>query len=115
MSFNSSSHIAHKRSTIRSLISRAYKICSVEYLDNELTIVKEQLINNGYPKKMINQEIYKHRTVNSVNNNDTNQVDNTERKFIAAPYIFGTSERLQRILSPFNIYLGNKSTNTIKN
>ena len=37
------------------------------------------------------------------------------KKFIAAPYICGTSERLQRILAFFNLFLGNKSTNTIKN
>ena len=114
LNFNSSSHIAHKRSTIRSLVSRAFKICSEEYLENELTNIKEQLKNNGYPKKLVNREIHKYRIMNN-NRNENSSNERIERKFISAPYILGASERLQRILRPFNLYLGNRSTNTIKN
>ena len=47
---------------------------------------------------------------------DSNNTDDgVEKKFISAPYILGTSERLQRILNPLTLYLGNRSTNTIKN
>ena len=35
LDYNSSSHLSHKRSTVTSLLDRAYKICSPEYLQNE--------------------------------------------------------------------------------
>ena len=86
LNYNSSSHMAHKRSTIRSLVSRAFKICSEEYLENELTLIKEQLSNNGYPRKMIVKEIQKYRVVND-NRSANCPTDNIDKKFIAAPYI----------------------------
>ena len=36
-------------------------------------------------------------------------------KYIATPYICGTTERVDRILRPFGIKLGSKAPRTLKN
>ena len=71
-------------------------------------------MDNNYPRKFIQKEIHKRNVQSSVNSSVQNQ-DMNDRKYIAAPYVPGTNERLQRILGNYNIYLGNKSSNTIKN
>ena len=45
--------IQHKRSLIRTLFSRAYKICSPETLQKELTLLEDTLTMNGYPLNFI--------------------------------------------------------------
>ena len=59
LDFRSSHYISHKHSTVRSLISRAFKIFSQDLLQEELSYLKNQFINNNYPKKMVIQEIKK--------------------------------------------------------
>ena len=46
-----------KRSTLRSILARAYKICSTkELLDEELKCIEREFIEiNGYPKWIVNQ------------------------------------------------------------
>lgn len=39
---------------------------------------------------------------------------NANKKYISTPYIKGASERIQRILKPFDLYLSNSASNTIK-
>ena len=70
LNYDSSAHLSHKRSTIKSLVSRAFKICSSETLNEELKYVKEQLKNNGYPLGIIKQEIDKEKQRTVRNNNE---------------------------------------------
>ena len=76
---------------------------------------------NGYTNKIINQELKKQR---DIHNNDTSTLDNTppsqptlpeKKKYLGVPYIKGTNERIQRMLKPYNITLGNKASNTLQN
>ena len=115
LDYNSSSHLSHKRSTVKSLLDRAFKICSPEYLQNEISLIKKQLIDNNYPKKFIQKEINKCYIQSTNNNHQVQNPDINNKKYIATPYVSGTNERIQRILSKYNIFLGNKSSNTIKN
>ena len=50
-------------------------------------------------------------TSNTANNLDAK----SSRKYISAPFIHNTSQRMNRVLSKFNITLANRSTNTLKN
>ena len=72
------------------------KICGREFLQDELGHIRFQLKGNGYPIKLINNEIIKVREqLNDVRNNPTNADENpNRRKFIAVPYIAVTSERI---------------------
>ena len=44
-------------------------------------------------------------------NSSTNNAIN---KYISTPYIKGASKRIQRILKPFDLYLSNPASNTVK-
>ena len=91
--FDSSSHASHKRSTVRSLVNRAFKICSEEYLEDELQAIKKQLRANGYPVKLISKEINQCRQ--QITNSQDNQQNLANQKtYISTPYIRGTSERI---------------------
>ena len=62
LNYDSSAHLFQKRSTIiKSLVSRAIKICSSETLNDELKHVKEQLkiIDTPPPPGIIQEEITK--------------------------------------------------------
>ena len=45
--------IAYKKATVKSLFSRARKICSKETLYDELKFLKKVLSENGYPEKFV--------------------------------------------------------------
>ena len=51
---------------------------------------------------------------NKSNNSQYNQIPNTKPTRISAPYINGTSEKLNRILKPYNIQLASKPSTTLK-
>ena len=97
LNYDSSAYLSHKRSTIKSLVSRAFKICSSETLNGELKSVKDQLKNNGYPLGIIQEEINKEKQLTVRNTNEElNQqtTDENPKKYISTPYIPGTSERV---------------------
>ena len=53
LSYNSYHHESHKRSVITSLVSRAFKLCSSDMLEEELDYIRNGLLRNGYPNYMI--------------------------------------------------------------
>ena len=61
LDYGSSSHSSQKRCVVKSLVNRAFKICSSHLLEDELEVVKLQLIENGYPKNLVKSEITKAR------------------------------------------------------
>ena len=82
---------------------------------------------NGYPSYLINQEIRKSRNKHMSTSNQvtTSSPDSNENgnehpilvnrtRYIGVPYIPGASERIQRVLLPYNIKLSNKSSNTFR-
>ena len=103
----------HKLAVIRSQVDRAFNLCSPEFLDEELNIVRNNLIENGYANKDINRAI-RHRRIrnNNANNHSNNQLS---IKYISAPYIQGPSEIINRTLKKHNIILTCKPSRTIKN
>ena len=57
--FNSWVPLGRKRNLIRSLCYRIRRICSIETIDAELDKLRAILLNNGYPKRFIEQNIKK--------------------------------------------------------
>ena len=118
LDFYSYHHQSHKRSVAKSLFHRIYKLCSPEYIDDELKIAEQILKKNNFPFKIINQEKWKISRKFSIveptgtQNNPTS--DEPTIKYVSTPYIQGTSERIQHLLKPFNITLSHKPTMTIK-
>ena len=87
-------------------------ICDDEFRDEEHSNIREALTLNGYPSRVINK--VKHKVAAS-RPPDLN-LNGNERpiKFVSAPYIRGTSEKIARVLRQFNVQLCSKATRTIK-
>ena len=68
---------------------------------------------NDYDKNVI--KLY-HKTSGNIGKTDwvDNRDESTEKvRYISVPYIKEASERVNRLLKPYNIKLGNKPTNTL--
>ncbi len=80
MNFHSFVPMTYKRGLVRSLFMRAFRICSPEFLDDELITIRAILKSNGYPEYFI--ERYK------VTSFDNTSVATVERKavFISLPF-----------------------------
>ena len=108
LNFKSNNPIAHKKSVAYSLFRRAKNFCLNEDKEDEDKFIFSQLKKNGYPYNFIRKCFLK------VNNEETSDVQRpTESKYISMPYIQGATEKIARILKPFNIFLGTKNTNTV--
>ena len=93
LDYNSYNSKNQKISVINSLVTRAFKICSTAYLEDELDTIKRELIQNNYPKKEINKVINKKRSSYRTRNNWKREKIATTR-YIVASYIRVTSERV---------------------
>ena len=51
----------HKRNVVKSLVQRTLKICSDSELNEELDFITETLKKNGFPKRLIKNQIEKLR------------------------------------------------------
>jgi len=80
MSFHSFVPVAYKRGLVRSLFNRALRICSAEFLDQELNTVRRLLKANAYPEHFIDR--YKVTSISNVS------VATAEKKaiFISLPF-----------------------------
>ena len=76
LNWNAFAPISWKRSTLKTLIERAYLICSAEELQNrELEQIENVFYeNNSYPKYVIKQVLQK---ISEQHNNETNGADNS--------------------------------------
>ena len=77
-------------------------------LENEFKKITNLLENNGYPISFTNS------IINRVPHNVVHMNNASRTKYISAPYIKGTSERVGRTLREHNIKLSNKSSNTFQ-
>ena len=67
------------------------------------------MVENGYPKYFIHNQLKPKKTTQYQN------VQKDREQYIAAPYVRGTSERVAKILKPFNINLRHRTSNSLKN
>ena len=79
------------------------------YKDEETENIRHVLKENNFPKRFVNNVIENIKTSTDEN------LNLRKLRYIAAPYIHGTSERANRIFQKYNIRLGNKPSNTLKN
>ena len=106
LNFKNNHPMHHKRAVIKSLSDRAKRLCSEDTLGPELNTIGEDLAVNGYPRSFV-ESVMK-------NNRNDNISTNEPIRYIPAPYIKATSERVNKILRPYNLRLGSKPTNTLK-
>ena len=104
--FKSNHPMHHKRAVIKSLSDIAKRLCIEDTLGPELNTIGEDLAVNGYPRSFV-ESVMK-------NNRNDNISTNKPIRYIPAPYIKATTERVNKILRPYNLRLGSKPTNTLK-
>ena len=90
-------------------------MCSPEYLEDELTFIRNTLKSNGYKTWQINKVICKKRNfILTPTSSTLNSHHNSDIKYISAPYINGVSEKINRQLKNHNLILSSKPTTTLK-
>ena len=94
---NYSSFIPHyfKVSLVKTLVTRAYRLCSNWHLfDTEINRIKELLMNNGYNKVFLNNIIW--TQLNRLYTDDTYKKHGPEQRkyFIRLPFLGDPSNRL---------------------
>lgn len=97
LQYSSCHPIAHKRSVVSALITRAKRLCSNQQrLKEELTTVHHELSANGYPRNFVarieNQILRPNGTASK-----------TATMRAAIPYVQGVSEALCRVFSKYDL------------
>ena len=84
-----------KTSSFRSLVITATKICSANYFNNKIQLIKRYAAWHGYPQSVVNY-IIKHTLRNNDNNNmfNDNEIDDAVRIYIRIKYSGETADRL---------------------
>ena len=98
LDFNSSHPSHHKEAVVRTLMDRKNKICDPEFQEEEERYIQNVLKINNYPRHFINKVKRKMNSSNNIQNNEN-------IKFVVAPYMKNVSERISKILQPFNMKL----------
>ena len=106
LNYSSYNPDTHKASVVRSLQDRATKLCSAEYLQEENDNIERALQLNGYSKNFIQKQRTNARVIRTE--------QEIQPKFVSAPYIKGVSEKVSRLLQPYNIKLASRSNNTLR-
>ena len=112
LNFNSN-HPKHvKIGVAKSLVSRAYKICSTpEALNHEIVHIRDELRTNGYPQSIINNIVRTHKPGNITK---TVEDKNPPLTTITIPYVPNISEKIRRITRQYNIRTAFKTNNTLR-
>ena len=96
---------AHKFSGIQSMVKRAFLICSEEYLEAELQLLNCICKADGYPKRILDQEIKRERSKKEqpAQSNGRNE-DRVNKKLLVISY----DESLLKLMQPVKRMLGLK-------
>lgn len=111
----------HKINLIKGLIYRIRHISHETYIKEDLNILTAILMNNNYPKFLINKLIFSSdvanarnikRTSNEAQGIHMNNERTNDKQYVVLPYIEGLSNKIKDIFKelPFNITYYNHST-----
>ena len=98
MHFYFNHSLSNKIGIIYSLTDRAILLSHEKYHSENLNLVKENLIKNGYPLDLLNEKIanrYKFLMSNKYPNKNTNEIIETKefKKIINLPYVNNFQEQ----------------------
>ncbi|XP_076054439.1 uncharacterized protein LOC143033120 [Oratosquilla oratoria] len=107
LDYDSCHPIAHKRSMVKTLWSRAEKVCSTgENIKEEKNHLRKVFKDNGYPRAVVRRW-----TARQENNAESGRPPSTSR--ITVPYIKGPSEVTARFLKKYGLSVAHKPMNTL--
>ena len=85
---------SRKVSSIRSLVTRAKRICSENYLDKEIQLIKNYATWNGYPKHIVNSIVKRALRDKESNNIKGESTTDTVKIFIDLKFSGNTGDRI---------------------
>ena len=92
VNYNSYTKFNHKVAWIRSLITRAKRLCSANKLNEEIRNIRKFASYNGFPKWVVN------KTIKTANQRNHREVEDTEEQpkslILSLPYIGKQSEQI---------------------
>jgi len=110
LDYKSNNPTSHKQNTAIALQKRAFTICSDETDKfQELIKVRKDLYRNGYPKGFISKC---EKSITKPSRQGSNAVEGNI--IIAPPYIKGVTERVAKIMKPYNIKVFSKISNKLR-
>ena len=99
---------------IKGLLFRAHKICSPADLQDELELISNTFIANGYPPHKVDSVINSYKPKDEANTNEvTEEKDDGEVNTLCVPYVKGVSERLENALKKERVRLIYKKGRTV--
>nr|VZI36095.1 unnamed protein product [Spirometra erinaceieuropaei] len=111
LNYGSNHPAAHKRSCVRTLFHRAYRICNGDdSLKKELAYLHRLFRSNGYPASFVKNCLRRKRQLP----NPESHEDRASQKFYSLPYIQGISEALSRQLKRFGISIAHKPASSLR-
>ena len=110
LNFNAFNPLTHKKNTVIALCDRAIKLSTCNERPAAMKKLRKILGDNNYPPRFY-EPIIKSRVEQFYNNL---RRDRTENIYVSAPYIFGLSDRIKKLLGNFGLCLSCKADNTVK-
>ncbi|XP_065574928.1 uncharacterized protein LOC136036552 [Artemia franciscana] len=96
--YDSYNHPIVKNSVVYSLVDRAFLVCSSDFeLKAELDYIRDVLIGNGYPQKVIDKVIFR-RKMSGITKNFAPKIED-DKPFLSLPYIKGLTDILSSKLT----------------
>ena len=107
LNFNSQHSFKQKINIIQNLKSRALKLSHPDCHRKNLINIKDYLLKNDYPHKMVNKILY-------ISSTNQQQKNSDNKKYFKIPYVNNLSEKIARELNNDNICIAFKNENTTK-
>lgn len=115
LNFKGHNPFTHKRNVANAITDRAIAFTKPEDRHHSIGKVKKLLHDNGYPEAFVNNVLEERVNRFYNGNNNNNNMNQPKVRYVAAPYIPGLSERINKVMREHNMALGCKANNNIGN
>lgn len=115
INYNSHHKMSIKINFIKEMKHRIEKICHEDYLNKNLEILENLLIQNSYPKSMIRKILYTQnsRAFNNTINQNTNSTQNL-MNYASLPYYSNLTDKIIKIFKAENIVVARKTIKSVE-
>lgn len=114
LNFESALPLIYKKNTISLLTEKIFKLSDKKFHHKNLNLLKNTLLTNGYPLKLINYVMK--RTKNKlVHNTSIPRTKEPDQKFVSVPYIKGLFDRTKNLLSKHNVNVVSRGCDNLNN
>lgn len=114
LNFESALPLVYKKNTISLLAEKVFKLSDPQFHDKNLRLLKNTLLNNSYPLKLINFVIKRVRN-KFIYNISTTRTKDPEQKIVSVPYVNDLFNRTKNLLSKHNISVVSRGCDNLKN